>query len=222
MSSWKRQIFQCCLWLVPALAFGQTSNSSTVLVLNDGREFKAGHVVAIGASSATIAYQGGIVTVPIDSLSPDILARARENDAARRAIDAKVTADISQRDASKQKLVAPPLSLPTQVGVLSPQPPVRRRTVGPLALVPTGESGPKDLIENACVVVSNAAGTGTGFILRQKDGFVLVSNQHVIDGGAPHKYELSSGKVLKPLTGLLAKDRDVVVFDLPDRRKSVV
>lgn len=68
--------------------------------------------------------------------------------------------------------------------------------------------------ENACLVMSNSAGTGTGFIVKQRGGYYLVSNQHVISGPAPHKYEKSDGTVLKPLKGWLASDRDIVIYSL--------
>ncbi|MDF3055871.1 MAG: hypothetical protein K0R17_86 [Rariglobus sp.] len=68
--------------------------------------------------------------------------------------------------------------------------------------------------ENACLVMSNAAGTGTGFIVKQRGGYYLVSNQHVINGPAPHKYEKSDGIVLRPLKGWLAGDRDIVIYSL--------
>lgn len=74
--------------------------------------------------------------------------------------------------------------------------------------------GLKANTEDACLVMSNSAGVGTGFIVKQKGGFYLVTNQHVIDGPAPHKYEKSDGTVLKPLKGWLAGDRDIVIYTL--------
>gem|GEM_PF-5667756 len=62
--------------------------------------------------------------------------------------------------------------------------------------------------------MTNSAGAGTGFIVKEKESYYLISNQHVINGGPPHRYELFNGAVIKPLKGWIATDRDIVVYRL--------
>lgn len=73
--------------------------------------------------------------------------------------------------------------------------------------------------ERACVIITTANGTGTGFILKRNDNFFLVTNQHVIDGPPPHKYEKFDGSVLEPLTGWIAPDRDIAIFHLKNKQE---
>lgn len=68
--------------------------------------------------------------------------------------------------------------------------------------------------ERACLMMTTGEGAGTGFIIKQGDGFYLVSNQHVIDGPPPHKYTKADGEELKPLKGWVAADRDIVIYSL--------
>jgi hypothetical protein len=71
--------------------------------------------------------------------------------------------------------------------------------------------------EDACLIMTNAAGSGTGFIIKEKGGFYLVSNQHVINGKPPHRYEMPNGSTIKPLKGWTASDRDIVIYRLEDK-----
>lgn len=69
--------------------------------------------------------------------------------------------------------------------------------------------------EKACVIIKTGdGGSGTGFILKKNDNFFMVTNQHVISGPPPHKYVKRDGTELRPLKGLVARDRDLVIFKL--------
>jgi hypothetical protein len=177
------------------LVHGQTSE----LVLNDGRVFPSGRVVDISGESATIAHSAGVIMVPVDAVPLDVLARAYERIQQRRQERTTAAKEVVARDEARHAARAAAVEAAAS------------RT---FTLKATGDAGPTTGRENACIVMSNPRATGTGFIVRQQNGFVLVSNQHVISGPAPHKYERPDGTALRPLTGIIANDRDLVAFQL--------
>lgn len=74
--------------------------------------------------------------------------------------------------------------------------------------------------EKACVIIKTGdGGTGTGFILKKNENFFMVTNQHVISGPPPHRYVKHDGTELRPLKGLVARDRDLVIFKLNDAQE---
>jgi hypothetical protein len=192
-----------------APASARAEDTPAILKLNDGREFRNGRVIEIKGDDVTVAHAGGIATVPAGEVPLDVLARAYERITARDAQRSKIVAEAQERAKTSHQRAS-----------TEQQPAPRWWKDGEPALVATGQNGPKSLLENACVVMHTAGGTGTGFVLRQNGRFVLVSNQHVIDGAAPHRIEMADGGTLKPLTGFLARDRDLVVFELAETFES--
>ncbi len=192
------------IFFAAVLATALRGGENPDLKLYDGRELKGARIISIGQQGVTVIHQRGMETIPVDLIPLDILARANDRLEARTKERSRFEERLKEQENARGE------SANAGQGT-------RRKTRdGEPALVATGEEGPSQLLENACVVMSNAGGTGTGFILRQRDRFVLISNQHVIDGAAPHRIEMADGKVLNPLDGILAKDRDLVAFNLAE------
>lgn len=196
---------------------GQSANTSADVKLIDGRNLESAKIIGIAETGITIVHAGGVEIVPAESVPLEMLARAHERLAKQSDARTKAASAIKERDQRILDARRGTTVTTNDSGTLAIPLPHRQRSAGGFALVATGQESPKLLLENACIVASTASGTGTGFILRQPDGYTLVTNQHVIDGGAPHKYELPDGRLLKPLTGRIATDRDLAIFDLEGR-----
>lgn len=190
-----------CLTSVIGLTCMAGAADRSDLQLKDGRVLKGARITSYTETTVSIVHAGGIETFSVEQVPIESLALAYNEIQAAKENAMHVTATVEAKALAKNE------------AAISWRKGIENRP----ALIATGESNAKLAPENACIVMSTAEGVGTSFILRDKGGFSLVSNQHVISGGAPHRYEGLDGTVLKPGGGLLAKDRDLVIFDLPEQ-----
>lgn len=204
-----------CFLLVAALASSlraqptSPSSDKTDIRLNDGTVFHSARIAHIAGANTLIVHKSGVTTVATESVPLDLLAQAHLRITSA-GDDRQATAQmLTQADKARRQTVWSPKETDL------PQAPTRSSER--MTLLATGQAKLKTPTpENGCVFASNSGGVGTGFVVRQADGFVLVSNQHVIDGGAPHRFTLPGGAALKPTGGFLADDRDIAVFDLEE------
>jgi len=183
-----------------ALAFDVQAED---LHFSDGRIWLNVKVLSRGANDVLVMHDGEVWTVRAQDL--------KEEERARLGLRLPVVREIQPpRETLQASPIAPQKESP---GSAAPQE-RSKEAVGKRRLAVENP-------ESACIIMSSAIGVGTGFVLQRDDSeFVLISNQHVISGGAPHRYERLDGSLLKPLGGWLADDRDLVMFRLDDVQDS--
>jgi S1-C subfamily serine protease len=68
----------------------------------------------------------------------------------------------------------------------------------------------------AVVLISGDTGVGTGFLVKMKDGPVVITNQHVIANNPNLKITTSTGVTIPPLSYSGATDRDLAMIAIKD------